>query len=167
MAKPRSLPLHQWPGADQREWELVCAPGLRLKRGGRASHLRAISRDDLARRYGYFLDHLDRTGRLDRAALPATQVTSENVESFLVELRGRVSSVTQYGSIGKLGRAAELLAPDLELSWLREIEKDLEFLMQPRSKHDRLVLTQVLVEAICSARREARPLRSTPAITLT
>lgn len=55
MRKVRSLPLAQWPAADLLEWECACAPGLRLKRGGRASHLKPVTRDDLTRGYGYFL----------------------------------------------------------------------------------------------------------------
>jgi integrase len=51
------------------------------------------------------------------------------------------------GSIYKLRRAAQLIAPNLDLTWLAEIEKDLAFVMRPRSKLDRMVLCEVLVEA--------------------
>src|SRR5262249_18417162 len=44
-------------------------------------------------------------------------------------------------------RAAELLAPTEDFSWLAEIEKDLALEMEPRSKLDPLVLTGRLVEA--------------------
>src|SRR6266481_5684028 len=46
-----------------------------------------------------------------------------------------------------LRRAAELLAPSTDFSWLAEIEKDLKLVMEPRSKFDRLVLTGRLLEA--------------------
>src|SRR5262249_12226933 len=55
--------------------------------------------------------------------------------------------VTVYNAIYKLRRAAELLAPTTDFSWLAEIEKDLALVMQPRSKFDRLVFTERLIEA--------------------
>jgi integrase len=55
--------------------------------------------------------------------------------------------VTAYNCIYKLRRAAELLAPSADFSWLAEIEKDLALVMEPRSKFDRLVFTERLVEA--------------------
>jgi hypothetical protein len=69
-----------------------------LKRGGAAAHLEPITRDDLARRYGYFLDFLARRGLLPKDAPAATAVTPENVDSYIAELKARVSSVTVYGS---------------------------------------------------------------------
>ena len=60
----RSLPLDLWPMADRLAWETACQPPNRLKRGGAAGHLKPITRDDLARRYGYFLDFLSRSSSL-------------------------------------------------------------------------------------------------------
>ena len=57
-------PLDLWPQADRNAWNTACRPAARLKRGGAAGHLKPITRDDLARRYGYFLDFLDRRGLL-------------------------------------------------------------------------------------------------------
>ena len=143
----RSLPLDLWPEADRNAWISACRPAARLKRGGAAGHLKPITRGDLARRYGYFLDFLSRRGLLPPDNLAATCVTPENAETYIAELRERVSSVTVYGSIYKLRRAAEIIAPDLDFAWLAEIEKDLALLMRPRSKFNRMVLAEVLVQA--------------------
>jgi integrase len=97
--------------------------------------------------YGAFLGFLQRTGRLERAAGPAAQVTLSNVEAYIADLVARVLSVTTWNCIYKLRRASELLAPTVDFSWLAEIEKDLAFVMEPRSKLDRLVFTERLVEA--------------------
>ena len=86
-----------------------------------------------------------------------------NVLAYIADLKARVRSVTMWNCIYKLRRAAELLAPTADLSWLAEIEKDLALVMEPRSKFDRLVLTGRLVEAdggggeICEARPCPRP----------
>jgi integrase len=50
---------------------------------------------------------------------------------------------------------AELLAPGLDFPWLTEIEKDLALVMQPRSKFDRLVYSQILLEAGITLMAEA------------
>jgi integrase len=151
----RSLPVHEWPEADRRAWEDACRPGSRLKPGGAASYLAQVSRDDFARRYGAFLGFLQRSGRLGREAAAAAQVTLPNVEAYITDLTARVQPVTVWNCIYKLRRAAELLAPTADFSWLAEIEKDLALVMEPRSKFDRLILTGRLVEAGLTLAAEA------------
>jgi site-specific recombinase XerD len=142
----RSLPLDQWPEVDRLAWAAACRPAERLKRGGAASHMRDITRRDLARRYGYFLDHVQRTeGDINPGA--AGLVTPDRVEHFIVELKARVGSVTVHGSIYKLRRIVELLAPSRDYTWLTEIEKDLALIMEPKSKLNRLVYPHVTAEA--------------------
>jgi len=75
----RSLPFKDWPEADHLGWTTACKPGQRLVRGGAAGHLAPVTQADLARRYGYYLDFLDRSGELDLAAEAGTQVTSEPI----------------------------------------------------------------------------------------
>jgi integrase len=144
---PRSLPVQEWPDADRRAWDDACRPGARFKPGGAASYLAQVSRDDFARRYGAFLGFLQRSGRFEREAAAAAQVTMSNVEAYITDLKARVRSVTVWNCIYKLRRAAELLAPTANFSWLAEIEKDLALVMEPRSKLDRLVFTGRLVKA--------------------
>src|SRR6266403_3041630 len=145
--KVRSLPIELWPDADRTAWISACQPSQRLKRGGAASHMKVITRDDLRRRYGYFLDCMNRRGLLDPNKAAGGHVTPENVDAYLAELSDRVGSVTVYESIYKLRRACELIDPARDLSWLAEIEKNLALVMRPRSKANRWVLTEVLIEA--------------------
>jgi site-specific recombinase XerD len=126
-----------------------------LRRGGAANHLRPVTRDDLANRYGLFLDFVSRSGRLDALAAAGGHVTPDNVDDYVAELRQRVSSVTLYGSIYKLRRATQLMAPDCDVFWLRELEKDLDLVKQPKSKLNRLVLAEVLVAAGLTIMTEA------------
>jgi integrase len=143
----RSRPLDLWPEADRDAWHAACGPGARLKRGGAAAHLRPITRTDLAQRYGYFLDFLDRRGLLRSDGPAAINVTVDHVEAYIAELKDRVSSVTVYGSVSKLRRVAQLMAPGRDFTWLVDMERDLALVMRPRSKFDRLVTTEVLVKA--------------------
>jgi site-specific recombinase XerD len=52
-----------------------------------------------------------------------------------------------WNSVYKLRRAAQLIAPGADFGWLSEVEKDIASVMVPRSKADRLVLVERLVEA--------------------
>jgi integrase len=155
LGKPRSLPKADWPTSDRLGWMQACQPSQRLKRGGAAGHLAPVSQADIANRYGLFLDFLQRHGRLDPAKGAATLVTLENVNEFVTELQARVRSVTVWNSVYKLRRAAQLIAPSTDFEWLTEIEKDFALVMVPRSKADRLVLTERLVEAGLILIREA------------
>jgi integrase len=128
---------------------------VRLKRGGAASHVKPVTQRDLAKRYGYFLDFLSRSGRLDMNAASGAQVTPDNVETYVAELKARVESVTVYGSIQKLRRIVQLVAPGCAIDWLIAIERELFSEMRPRSKWDRVIYTEVLEEAGLTLMAEA------------
>ena len=134
----RSLPLACWPPADREAWQEACRPHVRLRCGGAAAGMKPVTQADLASRYGYFLDHLNRCGVLDLAAPASAHVTPGAVESFLAEVRSIWRSVTQAQSTYKLRRMAEILAPERDFSWLREIEKDLALVACPRDRFDRI-----------------------------
>jgi integrase len=157
---PRSLPVSEWPAADQRAWKDAIKPAMRLARGGGAGHLAADSREDIARRYGAYLGFLNRCGWLDCQAAAATLVTPEGVSAYVAELQGRVRSVTIYNCVHKLRRAVEILSGKTEFSWLAEIERDLKLVMVPRSKFSRVVFSDRLVEAGLGLIEKARALQN-------
>jgi integrase len=151
-----SLALEHWPSADWLAWKAACRPTVRLQRGGAASHLRTVSQEIYQRRYGVFLDFLNRTGSLQPDRPAGAHVTPANVDAYLHEAKTLVSSVTVYNSASSLRRMAQILAPGLDLKWLKEIENDLALVMVPRSKFSRLVLTNVLIEAGLTLIEEAK-----------
>ncbi len=142
-----ALPLDLWPQADRQAWNAACQPATRLKPGGRAGHLRPVTREDHAQQYGYFLGFLDRNDLLELDGPAAANVTAAKVDAYLGELKARVSSMTVHSRICRLRRAAQYMAAVRDLTWLAEIGKDLALVARPRSKFDRLVLAEVLVEA--------------------
>jgi integrase len=151
----RSLPVECWPIADREAWVRACRPHVRLQRGGAAAHLKAITQADLARRYGYFLTHVQERQSLDLSAPAGALVQPDMVDSFLIEIRTLWRSVTQANSIYKLRRIAEILAPDRDFTWLREIEKDLALVAYPKNRFDRIVTTEMLLEAGLTLMKEA------------
>ena len=152
----RGLKLHEWAAADRLAWEAACRPSSALKKGGSASHLNPVSKEDFARRYGLFLGFLKLSGCFDPDAPAASQVTPANVQAYMADLATRVSSVTAWNCIYKLRRAAQLIAPSVDFSWLVEIEGDLAFVMEPRSKLDKLVFAERIVEAGLTLIAEAK-----------
>lgn len=159
----RSLPLDEWPEVDRTAWLDACRPSVRLLHGGALSHLKDISRTDYANRYGAFLGFLQRAKRLRMDRPAAAQVTCENVEAYLGDLRSRVTSVSQYNFISKLRRAAMALAPAIDFGWLYQLECDLKLVAQPMAKLDRLVTSNRLVEAGLALIIEAKQFASDPA----
>jgi integrase len=109
--------------------------------------LNESTRADYARRYGLLLDHQARTCGPNPAAECAANVVPEIMATFIAELQGRVRSVTVAKTVYKVRRTAELIAPERNFTWLREIEKDLELLAIPMDKSHRVVATSRLVEA--------------------
>jgi integrase/recombinase XerD len=153
----RSLKLHEWPMADQVTWAEVRRPHGRLTLGGSAAHLSLTTQNDLARRYGLFLDHASRAwGQLDITGTAVSSVTPDRVETYVAELQRRVASVTVHGSIAKLRRMAEYLNPQTCYRWLQDIENDCAFKMIPTSKFNRIVETKMIVEAGLALMEEAK-----------
>jgi integrase len=145
--KGRALPIDSWPLEDRKAWKIACQPALRLKPGGRAGHLRPVTREDHAEQYAYFLGFLDRNDLLEMDGPAAANVSAAKVNAYLAELKARVSLMTLHSRICRLRRAARYLAPDRDFSWLLDIAKDLALVARPRSKFDHLVLAELLVEA--------------------
>lgn len=152
----RSLRPHEWPMADQAAWAEARRPHQRLTLGGSAAHLSITTQNDLARRYGLFLEHVIRAlGKLDTTGTPAASVRRDRVDSYVAELNLRVSTVTVYGSIVKLRRVAEYLDPHTGYGWLRDIENDCALEMTPASKFNRIVETDAIVFAGLALMEEA------------
>src|SRR5215813_11003736 len=86
-------------------------------------------------------------GLFTREAGAGAQVTPESVALYIEELQQRVGSGTIWNCIYKLRRATELINPQIETAWLREIEQDIALTVQPQSKFDRVVLINRLLEA--------------------
>lgn len=149
------MPFEAWPEADRKAWRAACEPAARLKRGGAAGHLRPASREVHERHYGSFLGFLERNGLLRRDAPAAANVTPENVDSYLAEAKACMSSTTVHVAMCCLRRVARYMIPGLELGWLNEIAHDLAVAANPRSKFDRLVLPERLIEAGLTLIQEA------------
>jgi site-specific recombinase XerD len=85
----------------------------------------------------------------------AANTTASNIEAYIAELRNRMSSTTIHASMWRLRRVARYMVPGLELEWLAEIAKDLALVAHARSKSDRWVLPERLIEGGLALIQEA------------
>lgn len=159
---PRSLPTEEWPAADRDAWHKACRRGSRFAPGRPASRLADVSRADYANRYGAFFGFLQRTRRLDIATEAGGQINPANVEAYLADLKGRVSTGSAYNAVSKLRRVGKIIAPAIDWKWLNELEQDLRLVATPRPKFDRLVMTDRLVEAGLTLMVESNTFAHTP-----
>ena len=118
--------------------------------------MKQITRDDLERRYGYYLQFLYETGDLPLHLGGTTPVTPNRVERYIQRVQPDWSSVTLAQSIYKLRRMAGLLSPETNFEWLREREKDLALVACPQERFDRIVTSETLIEAGLTLVREAQ-----------
>jgi len=131
------LPLSDWPKIDRDTWTAAQEEAGVFDDGGVASHLSPQTREDLTRRYAYFLSFLANQGRLDPGGPAAGSVTPENVMDYVRHLEPRVSSVTLAQSLYKIGRVAGCLAPGRDWRWLRRVARRLDLRAKPRDRrHD-------------------------------
>jgi len=153
--KRLSLPSERWPEADRNASNAAFQPATRLKRGGVAGHLKPVTRDYHVALYGHFLGFLNRNGLLELHQPAAANVIPKKVSAYIDELKDRVASTTLHGSIRKLRRVAQYMAPGRDFAWLAEICRDLGLVAQRRPKFNRFVLANVLVEAGLALIKEA------------
>jgi integrase len=148
--KPRSWRVHEWPAPDREKWGEAFARRSIILPAKSAAHLGTKSQTTLEQAYGMFLDHVARVSGpfcLQRQSRPIEFLVPRHVENYDAELAIRVGSVTRYESICKLRRAAQILDPERDLSWLREIERHLASLRKPADKRHRMVESRILLNA--------------------
>ncbi len=129
----RSLPITDWPQADQLAWRAALNPGKSYRRGGSASKLMPVSAQNLARRYGYFLTFAKQAKQLKTASNYASLVTPENIERYIVYGRRHwEGSITLYNAITNVHDMHMHLDASGDYLWLREIVADLKAEMSPK-----------------------------------
>jgi integrase len=135
----KALALADWSRADRETWQAAQETAGVLDDCGTASHLSALTRHDLTRRYAYFLSFLAHQGTLDLQGPAAATVTEENILHYLRYLEPCVSSVTLARSLYKIARVARCLAPKRDWRWLRRVVRRLDLRARPRDKRNDVV----------------------------
>jgi integrase len=142
----KALALPDWPKADRDTWLAAQETAGALDDGGAASHLNAVTRQDLTRRYAYFLSFVAGQGKLDLQGPAGASVTEQDILDYVRYLEQHVGSVTLAQSIYKISRVAYFLAPGRHWRWLRRLVRRLELRAKPRNKRNEVVSIKELYQ---------------------
>ena len=143
----RSLPLAEWPAADQAAWKSLLEPGDILDNCGAGAHWAPGTRTGILQSYGQWLAWLTRE-HPDALRQPAAErVTPATIAGYVRHLKATVAGSTAALRILHLAGVIGPLAPDQDWRWLRRVARRLKRKAKPvRIKKDRLLS----VEEICA-----------------
>lgn len=113
-----SLPLRDWPEADQQLWAKALAPRGPFDDEQGASHWRKATREILVAHYGAWLAYAADHGWL--AEPPHERITEERVKDYWRALPERLAPYSVLGRIKALGDFWRVTAPDTLPEWLRK-----------------------------------------------
>jgi integrase len=153
----KSLSVSDWSASDRAAWDAACRPAVRLRRGGSASRLAPVTRDDLQKRYGYFLTFLKERGRFDDAGSCATLLTPANVHPFVDRMRNEWSATTLFMTLQKLKQIARHLAPAENFKWLADIAGDLKAEDGPVKRSPAVDASELLIAGLSLVEEYAEP----------
>jgi integrase len=153
------LPIGDWPKPDREAWDTACRPAVRLSRGGSASHLAARTREDVQKRYGYFLTFLKESCRFDAATSCESLLTPENVDALVHRMRNEWSATTLFMTIQKLKQIARHLAPSTNFKWLSDVAGDLRAEHGPVKNPPVVDASQLLIAGLAFVEEYIEPER--------
>ncbi len=143
----RCLPVAHWPEPDRSAWAAAHLRGSLLEAAGLAADWAPATDTIIASGYGRFLSYVTETEGLDPTASPRDRVTRPRVEAYIDHLRKRNHSSTVAGRIRQLSRAASVMAPHTDWSWLLRILARLRRMATPaRDDRVRLMPAPILLD---------------------
>jgi integrase len=136
----RSMPIASWPERDRLAWEDALRPRDLFEPPSVAAGWSMKRKGIVGSSYGYWLEWLAQTNRLDPQRPAAERVSIPLLGEFIDHLRQRVSPASVATFIGGLKKALEAIAPKADWDWMRPIYRNLKSAMVPtRQKHTRVV----------------------------
>ncbi len=143
----RCLPVALWPAADRAAWEAAITPTSILEdSGGELTYLKPISQAKTAKGWGRFLSHLHLH---DPEALnePAPdRLRPKRLRAYVRRLQELDNSTATISCrLQELSDAAKILAPELDLRFLRRLAAQIRATHRPaRPKHNRVFADEVV-----------------------
>lgn len=117
----RSLPVAEWPDADQLAWSIAIAEGDILDGRGPASHWADITKRTNIRHYGRWLAYLTQHGILAPETAPADRITAETVRRYNAHLESIVAPRTRLSMLVGLKVMIKAMAPGRDWRWLQDV----------------------------------------------
>jgi hypothetical protein len=113
-----------WPDADRRIWASLVREGQLFEGAGPLCGLRPTTLRELRRSYGYFLDHLARSGVDLRAVSPEDRITPMRLRTF-VESSANLAPNSRSIYAARLMRVLSAASPDAGLGPLKAAARNL------------------------------------------
>jgi integrase/recombinase XerD len=136
----RSLPLGNWPDADQLAWHGAIADGDIFDQGP-AAHWAQTTRNAVIAAYGRWLSFLAVSEPPTLAVQPIDRLTEDRLRRYLNHLAETAGTVGQHMFFAKLRDAVRVMFPGKVPHRLSRLVARLERKCQPRSKAERIVTT--------------------------
>lgn len=148
MTRLLSMPISEWPAADQAMWQELTALGGPLDEKGQLSHLRPISQNNLKQRYGFWLEWLHRREPEVLIEHPAPRATPERLRAW-VNANNHQAAMTLRTNLDSILRILRAAAP--EQNWanqyrLRQALQNLAGDGQATRKFGRVLSSRVLLD---------------------
>lgn len=143
----RCRPIQAWPTPDRCAWGIAMARGDILEPCGGGADWAHLSRRKIGQGYGRWLTWLETHSLLDPEAAPATRITPERVQDYVIELRQKLNApYTVLARVQELYQAMRVMAPERDWAWLRRIEAMVRHgAISVRSKRRRVVPSETLL----------------------
>jgi len=140
----KAIPFHQWPKTDQSAWNAAIANGDLFDGQGPAAHWALASQISIRTNYGRWLGFIKCHHTYQYNQPLVERITPDTIEHYINLLGNIVSSNTLFIYIDHLLCALQVIAPDHDLTWLKQIARQLKRDVTPKPKRHRMVDSQRL-----------------------
>ncbi len=139
MPKRIGLPLEAWPIADRAAWQRATATDDFFADDARAAHWRPKSQQQARYAYARWLTFLrDRWPDALEIEL-AKRVTPERIQGYVDRLASRVVPMSVAAELQHLLLALRVLAPRVDWTWLRALQRHWQQRARPREQRHKIV----------------------------
>jgi integrase/recombinase XerD len=143
-----ALCLEEWPAADRQAWRAAAQDGPLFGDAGRACHWAPITRAQVEKGYGMWLNFLAWRGELDQEAAPSARAIPSRVIDYIRELETRLAPVSVASRLRDLVEAIRVMDPTGDRGPVVRALRRRERTARPsRDKHAGLVAPTDLYEA--------------------
>lgn len=152
-----------WPEPDGTRWRRGLSPASLLDDTGHAAKWRSASVSKVGRAYATYFNWLGLTGQLRTDELPEQRFTPERIDAYCRYLEAGVKPTTVRSQLTDLVRALSVLAPRLDVSFIRRRSSCYPKRGDPLAKRARLqeqaALLQLGLDLMEEAENTAAPTR--------
>jgi integrase/recombinase XerD len=140
MRRLKHLPVDEWPEADREAFRAAYEPGNVFdETAGPGAHLAEGTRRLIETAYRRWLGFLNTNYLGDLSMAPADRITLARLRAFIDSLSIETGSTSVAIVVDNLCKAARLISPRSDWTWLHSLKSRLMFRARPKDRFDRLI----------------------------